>query len=85
MWLCCMNLGLLAGLFSCCTLSTSDQACISDARVEPRLDIRADEREAVTRIRGFFAALFCGFCVHLVWGGGMYARFWRAYVVATEV
>ncbi len=33
----------------------------------------------------FFAALFCGFCVHLVWGGGMYARFWRAYVVATEV
>ena len=45
----------------------------------------ADEWRAVTRIRGFFAALFCGFCVHMVWGGGMYARYWRAYVVATEV
>ena len=85
MWLCCMNLQLLAGLLSCCTLSSSDQARISDARVEPRLDIRADEWRAVLGFGAFFAALFCGFCVHLVWGGGMYARFWRAYVVATEV
>ena len=54
MWLSCMNLWLLAGLFSCC--STTDQACISDARVEPRLDIRADEWRAVTRIRGFFCS-----------------------------
>ena len=84
MWLCCMNLGLLAGLFSCCTLSTSDQASISDARVEPRLHIRADERAAVT-FGAFFATLICGFCVHLVWGGGMYARFWRAYAVSSEV
>ena len=35
----------------------------SDARVELRLDFRADVRLAVTRIRGFLAALFCGlFC-----------------------
>ena len=58
----------------------------SDARVELRLDFRADVWLAVTRIRGFFAALFLWalFCPLLVWGGGMYARFRRAYVVATE-
>lgn len=56
----------------------------SDARVELRLDIRADVLLAVTRIRGFLAALFCGLFCPLVWGGGMYARLRRAYVVATE-
>ncbi len=77
MWLCCMNLQFLAGLFS----------CFAFWMLESSLGL-IFERMSGDRLLGFgafFAALFCGFRVHLVWCGGMYARFWRAYVVATEV
>ena len=44
----------------------------------------ADEWGAVTRIPDFFCSSDL-WLLRLVWGGGMYARFWRAHVVATEV
>ena len=48
----------------------------ADARVEPRLDIRADARPALGYSDSglFWQLCFVVSFVHLVWGGGMYAR-----------
>ena len=48
----------------------------ADARVEPWFDIRVDVRPALGYSdSGLFAALLCGILIHLVWNGGMYARY----------
>ena len=55
----------------------------ADARVEPRLDIRADARPALgTRIRGFLAALFL-WSLLSTWCGAEVCMLGWAYVVAT--